>query len=230
MIGTVDNPELAGKIIQGIWSTNDKLHKVGMKILNNAGFKCHSCGFISRASNKVPHGYMCPIDVTHSGLAALSTKGGICLCPLCASALAINWSVVEHPAPHGEILPVAGSLIWLPEIEQSKLSLISTYIAVSSNCLDVTHPLADTLNHADISFRGRKAHLASNIPLYKEDCDSDFARALALLPSEFHVSRDEILSGVRFWPNSNFWVKQAQYWVQATYRPLEKAIKYFDEV
>lgn len=230
MIGTVDNPDLAGKVIQGHWCNNEKLQKVGMKILQSSGFKCRSCGFVSRTSKKVPHGFMVPVDVNHPGLAALELKGAQCLCPLCASALAVNWSVVEHPAMHGEILPVAGCLIWLPEIEQSKLSLIASYIAVSSNCLDVTHPLADTLNHADISFRGRKAHLASNIPLYKDDSDSDFSRALALLPNEFHSSRDEVMGGVRFWPNTNFWVSQARYWYQATYRPLEKANTFFDEV
>lgn len=230
MIGTVDNPDLAGKIIQGYWSANEKLKGVGMKVLNKYSFKCQSCGFVSRTSKKVPHGFMVPVDVSHPGLAAISIKGAKCLCPLCASALAINWSVVEHAAPHGEILPVAGCLIWLPEIEQSKLSLVASYIAVSTNILDVTHPLAQTLNDADIAFRGRKAHLASNIPLYKEDSDSDFARALALLPNEFYSSRDEIMTGVRFWPNSNFWVGQAKYWFQATYRPLEKENSFFNEV
>ena len=230
MIGTVDNPDLAGKVIQGFWYANEKLQKLGMQVLEKYNFKCCSCGFVSRTSKKIPHGYMAPIDRSHPGLAALKPKEAQCMCPLCASALAINWSVVEHPAVNGEIVPLAGSLIWLPEIEQSKLSLMASYIAVGTHCLDVTHPLAETLNHADISFRGRKAHLASNIPLYKEDYDSDFARALALLPNEFYSSRDEIMSGVRFWPNSSFWVNQAKYWFQATYLPLEKANKFFEEV
>ncbi|MEC4242117.1 MULTISPECIES: hypothetical protein [Pseudomonas] len=230
MIGTVDNPDLAGKVIQGFWFANERLQKVGMQVLDKAGFKCYSCGFVSRTSKKIPHGYMVPIDIQHPGLAALQLKDAKCMCPLCASALAVNWSVVEHPALKGELTPLAGSLIWLPEIEQSKLSLIASYIAVSTHCLDVAHPLAEALNHADISFRGRRAHLASNIPLYKEDCDSDFSRALALLPNEFHSARDEIMSGVRFWPNSSFWVSQAKYWFQATYLPLEKANNFFDEV
>lgn len=230
MIGTVDNPDLAGKVIQGLWHANDKLHSVGMKIIANAKFTCQECRFVSRTSKKVPHGYMVPVDLSHPGLAARSLKGAQCLCPLCASVKAINWSTVEHPAQHGEILPVAGSLIWLPEMEQGKLSIIATYIAVSAHCMEVSHPLFEVLNQADISFRGRKAHLASNIPLYKEDSDSDFSRALALLPNEFKDARDESLKGVRFWPNVSFWSAQARYWSKAIYEPIEGTHKYFEEV
>jgi hypothetical protein len=230
MIGTVDNPELAGKVISGLWHDNERLKPVGMKVLSRAKFKCTYCGFVSRTSKKIPHGFMVPVDLKHSGFAARTVEGALCLCPFCAAAKAVNWSAVEHHAQHGEILPVAGSLIWLPEMSQAKINLLATYIAVSQNCMEVTHPLYESLHQADLAFRGRKAHLASNIPLYKEDSDSDFARALALLPSEFMDSRDKVLKGVRFWPNVASWAQQARYWSQATYRKIEEQNKFFEGV
>ncbi|MDZ5605228.1 hypothetical protein SJI00_20865 [Pseudomonas sp. RP23018S] len=215
------------KIICGLWHEHDRLKPIGMKVLTKANFKCSQCGFVSRSSKRIPHGFMVPVDLNHPGFAASSIDRAICLCPFCAAAKAINWSAVEHPAHHGEILPVAGSLIWLPEMPQAKLNLIATYIAISQNCMDVTHPLFESLHQADLSFRGRKAHLASNIPLYKEDCDSDFARALALLPNELMASRDKVLKGVRFWPNVVYWGPQARYWAQATYKAIEEKNKFF---
>jgi hypothetical protein len=220
MIGTVDNPSLAGKIIQGLWFGNERLKSVGMQILLSAGFKCSSCGFVSRPSKTVPHAYMVPVDPSHPGLAAQSLKAGKCLCPLCASARAINWSVVEHRTDHAEVLPIAGSLIWLPEIEQSKISLISTFTMSGINHLDMSHDLAETVKHADGAFRGRKTYLANNIPLYKEDRDSDFARALSLLDSEYYEFRAEVLKGVRFWPNSSFWKVQTHYWLKGVYETM----------
>lgn len=230
MIGTVDNPELAGKVISGLWHDSERLRPVGMKVLIRAKFKCTYCGFVSRTSRKIPHGFMVPVDLKHSGFAARTVEGSLCLCPFCAAAKAVNWSAVEHHAQHGEILPVAGSLIWLPDMSQAKLNLLATYIAVSQNCMEVTHPLFESLHQADLAFRARKAHLASNIPLYKEDSDSDFARALALLPNEFMASRDEVLKGVRFWPNVSSWAPQARYWAQATYRQIEEQNKFFEGV
>lgn len=229
MIGTVDNPELAGKVICGLWYGHERLGPVGMKVLTRAKFKCVECGFVSRTSKKFAHGFMVPVDLKHPGLAARTVEGASSLCPFCAAAKAINWSVVEHPALHGEILPAAGSLIWLPDMNQAKLNLIATYISVNQNCMEVTHPLFESLHQADLAFRARKAHLASNIPLYKEDSDSDFARALALLPNEFTASRDEVLKGVRYWPNVTYWAAHAKYWAQATYKTIEEKNNIFFE-
>jgi hypothetical protein len=221
MIGTVDNPDLAGKVIQGIWYESERLKGVGMDILAKHCFKCSACGFVSRPSKQVPHGYMVPVDSGHPGLAALTLKTATCLCPLCASAIAVNWAVADRHSDRAEIVPAAGSLIWLPEVTQAKICLVATYTLVGVNALDSTHDLASVLNDADTAFRGRSAHLASNIPLYKNDRDSDFARALALLPEEYYEYRTEVLEGVRFWPSSSFWVKQAEYWNAATYQSLE---------
>lgn len=221
MIGTVDNPDLAGKIIQGLWYENKQLRDVGMEVLRSAGFVCHYCGFVSRASTKIPHGYMVPVDVAHSGLAALSFGSAICLCPFCASSLAINWSVAEHKGEHAEVLPVPGCLIWLPDVPQSEISLVASYVVVGINSMDVAHDHAKTLLEMDLAFRIRKPFLASNIPLYKNDKDSDFARALSLLPKDYYEFRDEVLRGVRFWPNSAFWKMQSNYWLMSTYKPTE---------
>lgn len=225
MIGTVDNPDIAGKVIQGGWFSNKDLNPVGLKVLNAAAFTCKYCGFISRPSTKVPHGFMVPVDINHSGLAALDASKAICLCPFCASALAINWSVAEHKGEHAQVLPVAGNLIWLPEIEQTKISLVATYVVVGVNDIDVGHEFAKTLKETDLSFRIRKPFLANNIPLYKNDKDTDFARALSLLPVEHYEFRDEVLKGVRFWPNSSFWKAQSHYWLHSTYKPTEDQIK-----
>lgn len=224
MIGTVDNPDLAGKIICGKWYSDTRLQLGGMKILEDSKFTCSKCGFASRASRKVPHGYMIPVDLEHAGLAALESARGVCLCPLCASALAINWSVAEQRTDNAEILPVPGYLIWLPEMDQHKISIVASYVLVGVNHLDVDHDLADTLNYVNGAYLGRKAHLASNIPLYKDDRDSDFALALSLLPTEYYEYRSEVLKGVRYWPNANFWREQSKYWMHGTYRPIEESI------
>lgn len=196
-----------------------------MVVLRSANFTCKYCGFVSRPSQKIPHGYMVPVDLAQSGLAATRAKGSICLCPICASALSINWSVAERKADHGQILPVAGNLIWLPEMSQETISLVAAMTLVGINDLDVGHELAKTFKDTDLSFRIRKAFLANNIPLYKNDKDSDFARALSLLPVEHYVYREEVLRGVRFWPNASFWKKQSRYWFHSTFKPAEDSLK-----
>jgi hypothetical protein len=230
MIGTVENPDLAGKIISGLWFENEKLKDPGLAVIQRARFTCKLCGFSSRGSKVVPHGYMVPVNRSHPGLAAVSEKGAECLCPICAASLAINWAVVERTADHAVVEASSGSLIWLPEMPQSKISLISTYILVGVNTLDVTHPLVTTLSNSEMSFRSRSAYLSSNIQLYKDDCDSDFAKALALLPTEFYGYREEVLGGIRYWPNSEFWAKQSNYWYKATYEAHEHSLSTMDEV
>lgn len=230
MIGTVENPDLAGKIIAGLWYENEKLKDPGMSVIKNARFTCKLCGFSSRGSKAVPHGYMVPVNRRHPGLAAASEKGAECLCPICAASLAINWAVVERKGEHAVVDAASGSLIWLPEMQQSKISLIATYVLVGVNTLDVTHPHATTLSNAELSFRARSAYLSSNIPLYKDDCDSDFAKALALLPTEFYGYRDQVLGGIRYWPNSEYWSRQSKYWYKATYEATEQKLNVMDEV
>lgn len=220
MIGTVENPGLAGKIIQGKWFDNEKLSETGMRIIKGARFTCRRCGFRSRPSKKIPHGYMVPIDVRHPGLAALEVEHGECVCPICASAMAINWSVVHQHQQHGEVTPAAGELIWLPEVDQRKISLTASF-AITMLCQsDSTARLYGTAFDTDTAFRARKAHMAANLSLYKNDQDADFAKALSWLPREYYQHRESILEGVRFWPSASSWKSQTAYWYAGIYKPL----------
>ena len=214
MIGTVDSPELAGKLILGGWALNKALSDVGFTILDRDRYTCHHCGFKSLPSKKVTHGFMVPVDLTSPVLIARQVDSGKCLCQLCASALAVNWSVVRQ-TPDEDSAP--GCLIWLPEFTQQKISIVASLILATSNNVSPSHHLYEATSHALTAFKGRTAHMAANVQLYKNDKDEEFVRALALLPSEYLEYREQALKGVRFWPNPKFWAKSSHYWLKAVY-------------
>lgn len=214
MIGTVDSPELAGKLILGGWALNKSLSDVGFSILERDRYTCQRCGFNSRPSKKINHGFMVPVDTNSSILIAREVKFGTCLCQLCASALAVNWSVLKQTSDEDS---APGCLIWLPEFTQDKISIVASLILATSNNVSPSHHLYEAASHALTAFNGRTAHMAANVHLYKNDKDEEFVRALSLLPSEFHEYRAQALNGVRFWPNPKYWAKSSHYWLKAVY-------------
>ena len=215
-VGIAENPELAGKVISGQWYTNPKLQASGMSVLKRHSFTCVACGFVTRPSRQVPHAHMIPVDPDSGRFVSLDGKG-VCLCPLCASTTAINWSVVSRSLS-GKEMPAPGMLIYCPylsQVELNRIALHSVSIAASRK-VGAGSLLDSAIRDLDASMVGLNHELGANLPIYRGK-DSEFARALAMLTQPLYEQRAELLGNVRWWPTLNFWAEQGLYWSKATY-------------
>lgn len=225
--GTVSDALLFGKLMNRGWYSHPKLREPGMHILSRADFKCASCGFRSQPSKQVLHGYMLPVDRRHPGLIALSHKGE-CLCPLCASALGLNWSVVGLVQSDRQVL-APGMLIAQPALSQVEINRIALHVISASATPDSGSPIASAARDIDAAMTALNQELGTSIPFYRGK-DSDFARALALIPPELYEQRQSILGHLRWWPNVRFWRQQGAYWMQSTYAALQASDNELQEV
>lgn len=221
-VGTVMDALLFGKLMTGGWHAHPKLNEPGMRILSRAGFTCESCGFVSRPSKQVPHGYMVPVDIQHAGLLALSSKGE-CLCPLCASALGLNWAVLGT-VQADKIVQSPGMLIAQPVLSQVEINRIALHVisVLASKTTSDSSPIASAARDVDAAMAALNQELGASIPFYRGK-DSDFARALALIPSDLYEQRQVIIGQLRWWPNVRYWREQGAYWMQATFKGLQDA-------
>lgn len=220
-VGTVGNATLSGKLISGGWYQNKQLRGVGMAILKAAGYTCKACGFRTRPSRVVPHGWMLPVNLDHPAM--LATERGICLCPFCASSQAINWAV--KPLQGGSKSEHApGRLIYLPDMTQEQLNRLAHCIVATSSSRAGANQSAEESAARDIdaAILSKHADLQRAIPVFHEDMDYEFANALALLPTEFYTLREDVIGGVRWWPHYKFWAEQGYYWSKATFEPLRR--------
>lgn len=222
-VGTVGDPVLAGKLISGGWYQNDRLRTVGMAVLRAARFTCSACGFPSRPSKQVPHGWMVPVNPEHPAMLALEKTKGRCLCPFCASCQAINWAV--RPVQGGsrsEHSP--GRLIYLPEMSQEQVNRVAHCVVAISSARSGANQSAEESAARDIdaAFLAKHADLQRAVPVFHEDMDYEFANALALLPAEFYELREEVIGGVRWWPHYKYWAEQGYFWSRATFEPLRR--------
>ncbi len=219
MIGIVRNEALAGKIIRGSWLDNPKLKDIGYAVIRKHNFTCSICGTQSRSSKKHPNGMMVPACLEHSGLAAITLAKSTCLCPLCASSLATNWSVVGTVLK-GEPVPAPGFLVYLPFKSQEEVIRLATYTLV---CLQKPndHPLFSVATDIDIVMTGLADEVSKKIPIY-DGTNADFVKALALLPDEYYNQRSQIIGALRWWPNMNYWTEFGRYISAATFDEFEK--------
>lgn len=220
-LGTVLDASLAGKVISGLWTTSEKLSVPGFKILNTSRFTCSACGFKTKPTSSAPHGWMVPIDSAHPALLALDDRTGVCLCPLCASAMAINWSVVSK-AVKGKSASIPGMLIYMPTMTQREINLIALHlisIHASRKVSSQTSLETAAINVNNI-FIAQNAELAGKLPIYRHGEDDAFARALAMLPREHYHLRDEIIGSLRWWPAMDYWRRQGNHWMETTYGSL----------
>lgn len=215
-MGTVGNAELTGRLVLAGWASNPKLEVPGMKVIKRHRYTCQYCGFISRPSKQVLHGYMVPVDFRHPAL-LVTGENGTCLCPFCACYISINWSVIgrysggkDHPAP--------GMLIHCPWLTQRQVSLIALHAVSISACRTVgsTTTFESAAIDVDATMVGLNHEIGAVLPIYRGK-DSDFARALAMLPEEFYEDRAQILANLRWWPTMSFWSAQGMYWMKSTY-------------
>ncbi|MBA1280225.1 hypothetical protein [Stutzerimonas stutzeri] len=220
LVGTVHDALLFGKLMTGGWFTHPKLRDPGMSILRRARFTCESCGFVSRPSKEIPHGYMLPVDRNHAGQLALSTRGE-CLCSLCASSLGLNWSVTGIAQAEG-LIQVPGILIAQSALSQVEINRIALHVisVLASKTTSDNSPIASAARDIDAAMTALNDELGANIPFYRGK-DSDFARALALIPDNLYEQRQIIIGQLRWWPNVRFWRQQGAYWMQATYKGLQ---------
>lgn len=220
MIGVVQNESLAGKIIQGAWKENDKLRDVGYEILAKYKYKCSECGFISLPSRLHADAMMIPVDLSHAGLAAQKVKGSTCLCPLCASSMATNWSVLPTIVD-GEKKPAPGFLIYLPQKSQAEVTRLAAYTLVCSTKKN-DHPLFSVATDINVVMGSLAKEVGEKIPVYS-GTNADFTKALALLPKEFYDKRTQIIGPLRWWPNMSYWSLLGRYMQAATFDGLEKS-------
>lgn len=226
-VGTVSDALLFGKLMAGGWFVHPKLSEAGMRILSQSNWTCGSCGFKSRASKQVPHGYMVPVNRKHPGL--LATTQGECFCPLCAAALGLNWSVIGL-VQSDKMVMAPGMLIAQPRLSQVEINRIALHvISVLAGNSSASTPVASAARDIDAAMTALNQELGTSIPFYRGK-DSDFARALALVPVELYEQRQTIIGQLRWWPNVRFWREQGAYWMQATYTALQEADKDLQKV
>lgn len=219
MVGVVRNESLAGKIIQGAWLNNEKLCDVGFSIIQKYNFKCSICGLQSLSSRKFRDGMMIPVNLKSAGMEALRVEGSTCLCPLCASSLAINWSVTESFVNDVSV-PSPGFLINFPHKSQADIIRLATYALV---CFQKPndHPLFSVATDIDVVMNSLSDQLEKQIPIYCGN-DADFAKALARLPDEFYEKRDHIIGSLRWWPNMSYWKDFGRYIYEGRFKSFEK--------
>lgn len=219
MIGVVRNELLAGKIIRGEWRHNKKLQDVGYEIIKKHNFKCSGCNIQSLPSKVYPSGMMVPANLKHAGFAALSIDGATCLCPLCASALATNWSVVAT-VDDSKVVKSPGFLVFMPYQKQADLTRLAIFAMA---CLQKPndHPFFSVATDIGIVMNGLADEVGKRVPIYDGN-NTDFVKALSLLPDEYYEKRSEIIGVLRWWPNMSYWEEFARYIYKANFRAFEK--------
>ncbi|EKY4114584.1 TPA: hypothetical protein ACGW3M_001204 [Pseudomonas aeruginosa] len=222
-LSTVDNPDLYGRYVLN-WHRNEKLFVDGLKVLERHRFTCKFCGFKSRPSRQVPHGYMVPIDWRNNSNISVNGEGE-CVCPFCASVLGINWSV-EKQKLGGKEMPSPGVLMFCPHLTQIEVNRIALHVAslISSRRVGSTpSTLESAARDVDAIMVSLNQELGAELPIYKAN-DGDFARALSMLAVPLYEQRKHLLSHVRWWPTVSFWQEQGVYWNKAFYEPLSKTL------
>lgn len=219
MIGVVRNESLAGKIIQGAWRHNDRLRDIGYAVLEKHKFKCSSCDIQSKRSKVHPDGMMVPVDLNHAGLAPTKVSGATCLCPLCASAVATNWSVVGTVVD-GKSIPAAGFLIYMPYQSQAEIIRLAIF---TMSCLQKPndHPLFSIATDIGIVMGGLADEVGKKVPIY-DGTNADFVKALSLLPDKFYEKRTDIIGVLRWWPDMAYWSDFGRYIYKASFESFEK--------
>ncbi|MBA1250177.1 MULTISPECIES: hypothetical protein [Pseudomonas] len=217
-VSTALDAVTAGKLISGGWLAHKELLEVGMSVLKQHNYTCRACGFKSRPSKEVPHGWMIPVDLNSPSLVALSSEAGLCLCPFCTSTLTINWSVVPT-VRSGKEAPSPGMLILLPHLSQHEINRIAlhTLSILSSTSIMESSPIRDMAVKVDSVMSSLQKELTLYIEPYRSEHDADFARALALIPVDLYEKRNEVLSPVRWWPTMSYWQEQGLYWTYSTF-------------
>ncbi|MDH4602460.1 hypothetical protein [Pseudomonas syringae] len=224
-LGTVLNASVAGKLISGLWLSNAKLRTPGLEVLTRSDFTCKFCGFISKPTDNVPHAWMLPVNPSNPGLLVLRQDDGICLCPFCASSMAINWSVAPKDLGTKQ-LPAPGMLINMPHMTQEQVNRVALHVVSVLACRKVNKQSSVEIAaiNIDNAFVSLNTDLAGTLPIYRYGEDAGFARALALLPEEFYQFRDEIIGPIRWWPSVNHWREQGLYWMESTYADIHKSV------
>lgn len=220
-IGVASRQHVAAKIIKGQWLQHANLRQVGLDALKRHRFTCVQCGFQSRPSRQVPHGWMVPLSLDDPGL--VSGRKAQCMCPFCASSHAINWSVVTTIVRGVEQTP--GYLIHCPWLSQGELSLLGAYCASLKAHARVgkSNAIEAAARGVDAALTALREEVALNVPVHRGS-DSDFARALSLLAPEHYGKRAELIGSLKFWPNLDYWAEQGGYWFKAAVEPLQGAL------
>ena len=226
VLGTVGLQDAAGKLLKGAWLHREELSHPGLALIKRSRFICSYCGMGSRGSDAVPHGYMTPLDPSRPNwFYTANSTSGVVACPFCASAQCLNWSVKGVTTGSGQQTQtvVPGILISFPWLTQRQLNWIALHaLAINSRKANgLNGPINAIARDVDAAMVATNQELVANLPIYRGN-DSEFVRALSLLPNKFYRYRAKIIGDVRWWPNLSFWQKEGQYFQAATYKRLEE--------
>ena len=226
VLGTVGLQDAAGKLLQGAWLNRDELRLPGLALIKKSRYVCSYCGYQSRGSDAVPHGYMTPIDPSRANwFFTESSVSGHVACPFCASCQCLNWSVKGMTTGIGqkEQTVVPGILISFPWLTQRQINWIALHsLSINSRKSNSSNgPIYAIARDVDAVMVALNHELVANLPIYRGK-DSEFVRALSLLPNKYYKYREKIIGDVRWWPNLAFWQKEGLYFQAATYRGLEE--------
>lgn len=219
-IGTVDQPDLFGRYLLG-WHTNETLLADGLEVLERHQFTCKACGFQSRPSKQVRHGFMVPVDARNKAMISRNGRGD-CLCPFCASVVGINWSVVKTKVGNRE-RPSPGMLIHCPHLSQAELNRLALHVTslITSRKIGASpSTLESAARDVDAAMVSLNHELGAELPIYRAN-DADFARALAMLSVPLYEKRSSLIKHVRWWPTVSFWEVQGVYWNKAYFDPIK---------
>ena len=218
---TVPDLDAFAKLMRYEWVNHDLLSMVGFEVLARDKLTCRFCGFKSRSASKqgVKHGWMVPVCLNHPAYYALSVDKGITLCPFCVSYQALNWAV-NTVFIKGQEQPAPGYLISLPQRDQVELNRLALYVSASISSRPIGGDQASDDGAAsaiDSAMKARQSSLQTEIPIYVPGDDYSFARGIALLPDDLYEHRDKVFTGLRWWPNMQYWERQGIFWKRASY-------------
>lgn len=220
-IGVAADPKQAGHVISGAWLQKPELKRAGLQVLQARRYTCRACGFQAKPTKELPHGMMIPVDLKHPGFLVCRPEAGLCLCPMCACALAINWSVTGRIVG-GRELAAPGMLIFCPHLSQEQISRLALHTVAICGAAKVAQQTSlDAMAvSVDCAMAALNKDLQAYLPIYRDGQGSEFARALSLLSEEYYQHRGEILGPVRWWPNVSYWASAGEHWMETTYRHI----------
>lgn len=159
------------------------------QVMRREDYTCQGCGWRSERFQQVH-----PKDHDHRHM---SVSNLVCLCPLCHQVFHINMASSAG----------SGDLIWLPEISQASLNLIS--IAMFVALRDPRHSAYQLAKLLDVSLRARVQVFRSHFP--KADAGL-LAECLLNMSPEAYDNRAQTLKHIRLLPRPELFRAAIDHW------------------
>lgn len=170
------------------------------KILKRDDHVCQGCGWRAQRYQEIH-----PIDGDHRNA---DPDNWVTVCPLCHQ-------VFHLPQASGV---GGGKLIWLPEISQAHLNLLSIPMFVAwRNPRHPFHGVATTLRSA---LSNRAAYFQSR---FHQDDPMLLAQVIVKLPPDQYERRCEMLKHIRLWPQPERFEEAIDHWEETVFNQWQAA-------